>query len=122
MAIPAAANVILNLILIPRFGLNGALWATAASYALGAAASFALGRVALTLPFPASALARAGVATLAMALAVSWVPAFGGVVELMLKAGVGVVVYGALAAAFDVGGLRGKGLRALEVMRPRLAA
>jgi O-antigen/teichoic acid export membrane protein len=122
MAIPAAANVILNLILIPRFGLNGALWATATSYALGASASFGLGRAALTLPFPASALARAGVATLAMALAVSLVPAFGGVVELMLKAGVGIAVYGVLAAAFDVGGLRGKAMRALAVARPRLAA
>ncbi|MBS0411834.1 MAG: lipopolysaccharide biosynthesis protein [Proteobacteria bacterium] len=121
MAIPAAANVALNTALIPRFGLNGALWATAASYGLGAAASFALGRRALALPFPTSALARAGVASLAMAIAVGRVPAFGGILELGLKAGVGVLVYGALAAALDVGGLRARGLRAMAVLRPGVA-
>ena len=122
MAAPAIANLVLNLVMIPRFGLNGALWATTASYALGAVASFTLGRRALALPFPAQALARAGVASLAMALAVSQVPAFGGAVELILKAAVGAVVYGVLAAALDVGGLRGKGVKALAVLRPRLAA
>ena len=122
MAAPAIANLVLNLVMIPRFGLNGALWATTASYALGAIASFTLGRRALALPFPTSTLARAGVASLAMALAVSQVPAYGGAVELLLKATVGAVVYGALAAALDVGGLRGKGVRALAVLRPRLAA
>ena len=44
MSIPAAANVGLNLVLIPRFGLTGAMWATTASYGLGLAASIALGR------------------------------------------------------------------------------
>ena len=121
MAIPAAANVVLNLLLIPRYGLEGALWATTASYALGAVASFALGRRALALPFPTAALARAGVSSLAMAVVVGRIPEFGGVLELGLKAAVGVLVYGALAAALDVGGLRARGVRALSVLRPGVA-
>lgn len=122
MAVPAAANVALNVALIPRFGLNGALWATAASYGLGALASFALGRRALALPIPVSALARAGVSSLAMAVVVGRVPAYGGVLELGLKAAVGVLVYGALAAALDVGGLRARGVRAMAILRPGVAA
>ena len=51
MAIPAACNVLLNIVLIPRFGVLGAVWATAASYALGLAASILLGRRAMTLRF-----------------------------------------------------------------------
>jgi O-antigen/teichoic acid export membrane protein len=121
MSVPAVANVALNLALIPRFGLNGALWATTASYALGAVASFVLGRRALALPFPTAALARAGVASLAMAIVVGRVPAYGGPLELILKAGVGVIVYGALAAALDVGGLRARGVKALSILRPGMA-
>ncbi|MDI1363346.1 MAG: oligosaccharide flippase family protein, partial [bacterium] len=36
MAAPAMVNLALNLLLIPRFGLDGALWATTASYGVGA--------------------------------------------------------------------------------------
>jgi len=43
MAIPAGANLLLTFLLIPRFGLDGAMWATAASYGLGALASLLLG-------------------------------------------------------------------------------
>ena len=38
-----------------------------------------------------------------------WIlPSPGGVLELALKAGVGALVYGALALGLDVGGLRAK--------------
>ena len=118
MTLPALSNLLLNLLLIPRLGLDGALWATLISYGLGALASFGLGRRALALPLPWVTLMRAGAATLAMAWVVSLIPAFGGMVELLLKAGAGAAVYGALAFALDVGGLRAKGFqvaRALQV-------
>ena len=102
--------------------LEGAMWATTASYGLGAVASFVLGRRALAMPIPVSVVARAGVAAFAMAVVVERLPAIGGAPELMLKAGVGAVMYGALAAALDVGGLRGKALRAVATLRPRLVA
>ena len=69
MAIPAAANLVLTFLLIPRFGLDGAMWATTASYVLGALASFALGRRVMPLPIPWGALVRCGLATAAMAAA-----------------------------------------------------
>jgi len=108
MSAPAAANVLLNLVLIPRIGLDGALWATTTSYGLGAVAAWALGRRACPLPIPWRVLAKAGVACATMALAVRLLPSPGGLPELVLKAGVGAAVYGAIVLTLDVGGLRGR--------------
>lgn len=122
MAIPALANVALNLVLIPRMGLTGAMAATVISYGLGLAASLALGRGPLALPIPWRALGEAAFATAAMALAVSRLPAPGGVLELGLKAGVGALVYGAVVFALDAGGLRSRGGAAVRMLRARAAA
>lgn len=122
MAIPAAANVGLNVLLIPRFGLDGALWATPASYGLGLAASAWLGRRSVNLPVPWLTLAQAVGASALMALAVSAIPAFGGLLELALKAAAGAVVYGAVIALVDAGDLRSRGRDALRTFRARSAA
>lgn len=108
MSAPALANVALNLVLIPRLGLDGALIATTVSYGLGAVAAWALGRRACPLPIPWAVLAKAAGASLAMAACVAMLPAPGGLLELILKAGVGAAVYGALVLGLDVAGLRGK--------------
>lgn len=120
MAIPALGNVALNLMLIPRFGLDGAMWSTAASYLLGAAAAFALGRRAQPLPIPWDTLARAGAATALMALAVIQVPAWGGPAELFGKAAAGMVVYGLAAWLLDAGGVRGQGLTLVRGLKGRM--
>lgn len=122
MAIPAAANLALNLILIPRLGLHGALIATLASYALGLAASAALGRRLMTLPVPWLALLQAAGASAVMALVVAQVPAFGGLTELSLKAAAGGLVYAALIYLIDAGGLRSRAGQALRTLRARNAA
>ena len=119
MAVPAVANLILNLILIPRFGLEGALYATLTSYGLGLGASIWLGRRSMALPIPWLTLAQAGGAAALMALAVSQVPASGGLVELGLKAGLGGAVYLGLMALLDAGHLRS---RALQLFQARRAA
>ena len=120
MAIPAGANVALNLVLTPRFGLQGAVIATAVSYALGIVASAGLGRRVLALPIPWTALGRAGLATAAMTVVVLRLPALGGAVELGLKALVGAGVYALAAFALDAGGVRsrGAGLLRAAVARP----
>lgn len=106
MAVPAIANIILNLLLIPRFGLMGAAWATAASFGLGLLASVLLGRRVMIMPVPWEALIRCGVAALAMAAVVSRLPVLGGLPELVLKAGVGGTVYAALALTLNAAGVR----------------
>ncbi len=106
MAIPAGMNVILNLMLVPRFGVMGAAWATAASFGLGMVATMLIGRRVMALPIPWESLARCGVATGIMALAVSRLPAFGGFGELVLDAGVGAIVYAAAALTLNAAGVR----------------
>lgn len=122
MTIPAGLNLLLNLLLIPRFGVDGAMWATLASYAIGAAASFALGRRAMPLPIPLDALWKALAACLAMTLAVGRLPAFGGFPELILKAATGALVYGAAVLALNAAGLRGRVLALISGLRARAAA
>ena len=108
MAIPAGANLVLTFVLIPRFGLDGAMWATTASYAIGALASWGLGRRVMALPVPWLDVAKCGLATIGMALAVSLVPAAGGIGELAAKAAVGVLAYGALAFLLDASEVRAR--------------
>ena len=52
VGIPAVANVILNLILIPRFGVLGAAWSTAASFAIGAGRLHHSGARVVAMPVP----------------------------------------------------------------------
>ena len=117
MAIPAGLNLVLTAVLIPRFGLDGAVWSTAASYAVGALASWALGSRVMPLPIPLGALARCLLAAGGMALAVGRVPASGGITELAEKAAVGLVVYAALALALDAGGVRSHGIRLVRTLQ-----
>ena len=121
MAIPAALNIGLNLILIPRLGLTGALVATTASYGAGLVASIVLGRRAQPLPLPWSALARAGLAAAAMGVVVANLPSLGGLLELGLKAGVGALVYGLAAFALDVADVRTRTKSLAFSLRTRMA-
>jgi O-antigen/teichoic acid export membrane protein len=121
MSVPAIANLALNLALIPRLGLTGALVATTASYALGLVVSGALGRRAQPLPLPLAAIGRAGLATAVMGLVVSHLPSLGGAAELGLKTGVGALAYGIAAYALDVCGVRTRGRSAFMLLRTRMA-
>jgi O-antigen/teichoic acid export membrane protein len=118
MAAPAAACVGLNLLLIPRFGLDGAMWASTTAFATGALVSWILARRVLPLPLPWRTIAGAGFAVLVMTAAVRALPPIGGFAELVLKAGVGAVAYGVMIAFFDVAGVRS---RAAGLLRPRPA-
>ena len=119
IAIPAGLNVALNVLLVPRFGLQGALWATLASYVVGVAVSYTLGRRSLALPIPWGMLGRALVAAAGMALAVSALPARGGIIELAAKASLGLIVYAALGYALDICGARTHSSRLLRAFRAR---
>lgn len=113
MAIPAGLNVALNLILVPRFGLMGAAWATAASFGVGMVSTWLIGRRVMALPIPWESLARCGVATAVMALAVSRLPAIGGFRELMMDASVGGIVYAIVALTLNAAGVRDVALKVL---------
>ena len=111
MALPASANVILNVLLIPRFGVLGAAGATAISFGLGLLATMVMGRRVMPLPIPWDALVRCFVATGLMAAVVWRLPAIGGLGELALDASVGAVVYAVAALILNAAGVRDLALR-----------
>jgi O-antigen/teichoic acid export membrane protein len=68
-AAAAGTNLVGNLLLIPRWGMMGAAWATVLSYAVMAGYGFVLSRRLYPIPFEAARWARlAGAAALAWAL------------------------------------------------------
>lgn len=122
MSVPVVANALLCLALVPRFGLNGAVWASAASFVVGAIASRVMGRNIVPLPIPWIDIAKAVLACAVMAVAVRATPAWGGLPELILKAGVGALTYGAAAWLLDASGVRSQSARAVGALRARFAS
>ena len=106
MAVPAVANIALNIVMIPAMGLIGAAWASALSFALGLAVSWLLGLRALPLPVPGWDLTRIAACTAAMVVILYLLPSWGGVAEVGLKSVTGAVVYGALAWILNLNGIR----------------
>ncbi|CAN5270621.1 polysaccharide biosynthesis protein HsfF [soil metagenome] len=121
MMVPASANVLLNLILIPRFGVLGAAWATAISFGLGMAVTLILGRRVVPLPIPWDCLIRCLIAAGLMALVVRAIPPIGGFVELMVDASVGAIVYGAAAVTMNAAGVRDLLIRLVAQARQKRA-
>lgn len=119
MLVPAAANVVLNVILVPRYGLMGAAWATAASFALGLLATWWMGRKVMPLPVPWDSLIRCAVATGLMVMVVARLPPVGGFLELMLDASVGALVYAAAALTLNAAGVRDVAMRLSGRLRAR---
>lgn len=121
MAIPAGANILLNLILIPRMGVVGAAVSTAASFALGLVACLLISRRAITLPVPWDSLIRCAVASAVMALVVWRLPPIGGLVELIMDAGVGGIVYAVVALTLNAAGVRDVLMRLIQSRRNAVA-
>lgn len=106
MSITAAANVVFNALLIPRFGIMGAAVATVASFTLAIAVSVVLARGKADLPFPLVTFAQCAICCAIMAAVVHLMPSYGGWLELALDASVGVFVYGLCAFALNAGDVR----------------
>jgi O-antigen/teichoic acid export membrane protein len=74
VAVGAVVNVLLNLLLIPRYGLDGAVISTVSCMALALAISVALGRRAIRLPIPWLDLGKIAAATAIMLGTIVWIP------------------------------------------------
>jgi O-antigen/teichoic acid export membrane protein len=120
IALPAVANLILVLALVPRYGLSGAMWATAASYGIGLIASIALARGEIALPIPWTTLGKAGAATAIMAIVVSRLPGGGGLGELSFKSASGALIYALAALLLDAGGARKHASAMVGALRGRI--
>lgn len=104
---PAAAlNLVLNLILLPRMGLMGAVTATLIAYLAALAANVVLARRVFPFHFPWMALARAAAATATMVAVLrllSLPPTLPGLVGMMAA---GTASYACASLALNVGGAR----------------
>lgn len=106
MIIPAVLNIGLNIWLLPIIGLMGAVYATLACYALAIILLAVLGRRHIALPVPLGDLFKVFIGCAAMAGAVYLVPDMPAFFELMVKAGIGALVYGLCVVALNAAGAR----------------
>ncbi|CAK0759047.1 Oligosaccharide flippase family protein [Gammaproteobacteria bacterium] len=107
-AITAIANILLNLILIPKFGLIGAAWATIFSYALGVFLRTWEARV--PIPMPMDDVLK-GIFSCVLMVGVVRVLAFSGnAVGVFFSILTGIFVYSVSALSFNLVGVREKSL------------
>lgn len=97
MVPPVILNIVMNIILIPNYGLMGAVAATVAAYALGLIMAVVIGRRYYPLPLPILAFVQISLACAVMAGTVLALPNMDhlpDIFELAIKGIVGVIVYG----------------------------
>ena len=93
---PVILNFSLNILLIPKYGLMGAVWATIASYTLAIIIATILARRDYPLPLPLRAAVEISAASALMAIAVFILPLDNmtpGFITLVIKGTTGVTVY-----------------------------
>jgi len=106
IALPAVANVGLNLWWLPRLGVMGAVYSTLAAFALGLGLSLIVGRRLFVLPVSAADALRTLSATAFMVALMLLVPLPSGGAAVFGQIAVGVAAYAAAAVLFNVVGAR----------------
>lgn len=96
MVPPVVLNIALNIILIPKFGLMGAVASTIVGYSMALVLSVVMARRHYPLPLPFLAAAKIAFACGVMALVVSVLPLGSlepGLLTLVIKGSVGAIAY-----------------------------
>jgi O-antigen/teichoic acid export membrane protein len=102
----ALVNILLNLLLLPRYGVVAAAWATLAAFSVGALASLIVGKSLFLLPVLGGTFWQSSLASAAMAFVMYQLPSSGGIIWLFAKMILGFVTYAVMAAALDIAGFR----------------
>jgi O-antigen/teichoic acid export membrane protein len=89
----AAVNILLNLFLLPQFGLVSAAWATLISFLVGAFASMIFGKSLYPLPNLSKAFFVSGGSSLLLALFLHMLPETSGAILIALKVVAGICMY-----------------------------
>lgn len=109
MITPMIINIALNFILLPRFGVMGAVYATLISYGIGVILAFAMARRYFPLPLPWEAFLKCSLACAAMAAAVLSLPLpdeMNALAEVAIKGAVGASIYCAAVLATNAADCR----------------
>ena len=108
LAPAAVANVLLNLVLVPRYGMMGAAWSALVCQAGATVASWFIGRRVFPLWLPPGSVVRVVAAVLAMAV-VLWIVRFPLTwLGLIGAVTLGLAVFGLASVLLDVGGIRSR--------------
>jgi O-antigen/teichoic acid export membrane protein len=102
----AAGNIVLDMLLIPRFGMMGAAAASLIALCGASAAGIAIGHRLFGLWLPAGTIARIMVASLVMAAVLLLFHPGMGAAGLLAKIAAGAGAYGAMAVLLGIGGAR----------------
>ena len=106
MIAPVVANIILNVVLLPKFGVMGAVYATVASYGLAVILLGSVGRGLLRLPIGVVDIVKVGLAALSMWPVIYAMPDLGSWPELILKVIAGGTIYCLVAVLLNAAGAR----------------
>jgi O-antigen/teichoic acid export membrane protein len=102
----AAVNIILNLLLLPRYGVIAAAWATLATFFVGALTSWILGKSKFSLPNLVSVFWRSVAASGTMGIVLYIIPTSAGILWLLGKITLGILIYAMVALLLDVADCR----------------
>lgn len=89
----AIVNVVLNLLLLPHFGILGAAWSTLAAFSVGALASWLIGRTIFQLPSLRIDFLQCLSASVVMSVVLYMLPTSHGIVGLVSKIVSGLGTY-----------------------------
>lgn len=102
----ALTNIALNFVLIPRFGIVGAAYATLISYAVGLGITVVHTRSFLPMPIPYRDVGKVIIASATMGAVVSILPVGHTGIALGARIGAGMIVFGIAVIALDVSSIR----------------
>ena len=105
-ALMAIVNVLLNLLMLPLYGVIAAAWTTLLTFMVGALASLIIGKSFFLLPSLGTVYLKSAIASSLMALFISILPSSITVVWLVIKILLGIVIYIVMAWKLDVAGFR----------------
>jgi O-antigen/teichoic acid export membrane protein len=105
-AFMATVNVVLNLLLLPRYGVIAAAWSTFAAFAVGLLLSWCIAKTLFPLPSVGKNFLGAAAASALMAIVLYMLPLMNGVIWLLAKIVLGIFIYSALAWILNVANCR----------------
>lgn len=109
LIVPVVTNLLLNIFLIPEFGLTGAVASTCIAYAIGLVCAYLIGRQCYPLPLPVRAFCEISFCCLVMAVFItqlSFVEGWPDLPRLLLKTAAGITAYGAVSLLINSGNCR----------------
>lgn len=105
VALGALANIPLNVLLIPRFGLEGAVAGSALSYLLCVVYGYFRGDARFRIRIPWRDTLKVGLAAAFMLWGMGYIPDHAGVLTVLVKILTGIVLYAGMVLLLNIGGI-----------------